>query len=93
MARNKSEKSPSGDPMVDECLRAWLRWSRSRRNVTHPARTRELSDLECRAYEQLIPDQLRLRAHIISSGGIGTHLGLMKIYGHEPEFQDGAQSK
>ena len=93
MARNKSEKSPSGDPMVDEALRAWLRWHRSFYNRGPQASVSKLMDLECRLYDRLSPRQRRLRSDFLDSGVDSYHEGLMKAFGREPEFQNGTQSK
>jgi len=94
MARNKSEKSPSGDPMVDEALRAWLRLALAKRRGDDLETLSALMTLENRAYFRLDRRQTDLRTRMRLYGpGLNTTERLMNLYGHEPEFQDGTQQK
>jgi len=79
--------------MVDEALRAWLRWSRSFRNSGSQASVSKLSGLECRLYDRLSPRQRRLWSDFLDFGVGSCHEALMKAFGHEPEFEYGTQSK
>jgi len=94
MARNRSEKSPSGDPMVDEAIRAWLRLALSQRRGDERARRRRFDRLEIDAYERLDRHQRQLRWQMMTDGlGDNETENVIALFGHEPEFQDGAQSK
>jgi len=96
MARNRSEKSPSGDPMVDEALRAWLRLELARwrgGGVSGEVRN-HLRILENAAYEALNSRQLDLRARVRVGKPYSVSIdNLIALYGHEPEFQNGTQQK
>jgi len=86
MARNRSETSPSGDPLVDEAMRAWLRWHLCDGPTAEQER---LSSLEIDAYDALSIKQRGL-LHRMSGSGAGAIRDLIR---HEPEFQNGAQQK
>ena len=92
MARNRSEQSPSGDPMVDDYLRAWLRWRR------------HLGDDAMGSSSELLV-QMRIKKALLSHEqfvlmnrleGVASSLrtkDVERLYGHEPEFEYGTQSK
>jgi len=79
--------------MVDEALRAWLRWYRSILNRTDDDDlTERLSDRETEAYDALSSKQKSLLGQTLKSNG-GRIAVVMKLYGHEAEFQNGTQSE
>ena len=95
MARNRSEKSPSGDPMVDEALRAELRVMqvKARGHIWLGGR-RRLEALDNDAYLALNSRQRSLRSRMRNgNGGSNPMDNLMALYGHEDEFKHGTKSK
>jgi len=95
MARNNSEKSPSGDPVVDAALRAWLRLDTElmRSDIREDERLR-LRMRENEAYGVLSDDQRLLRSRIcMGARHPSFRENLLALYGHEPEFKNGTQSK
>jgi len=93
MARNKSEKSPFGDPMVDHYLRSWLRWQRLIR-----ARDFSLNDASPwfeagRVQEKALLALSTSQRHLLSKKNLNGLADVERLYGHEAEFQDGTQSK
>jgi len=91
MARNKSEKSPSGDPQIDEYLRAWLRWHRSRGGLD---RSPDSLWYKWQQKRQAITHKQFERMRVLGPNRVT--LGpadIIALYGHEPEFQDGTQQK
>jgi len=92
MARNKSERSPSGDPMVDDYLRAWLRWRRHLRGHSMDPPSQLLVDMRLKK-DLLSHEQFALMNRL---DGVVSSLetkDVERLYGHEPEFQNGTQSK
>jgi len=91
MARNRSEKSPSGDPVVDGYLRACLRVSRCQGNAQLRL---ELRDLRSNAALRLRPSHWDL----LHNWGTPSprpmrYEDLDHLFGHEDEFKHGTQSK
>ena len=75
--------------MVDEALRAWLRWILAWRRDGDSLNTERLQRLEASAYDALDLCQLELRTKIRRTGTSATaRHNVMALYGHEPEFQD-----
>lgn len=83
MARNRSEQSPSGDPMVDDYLRAWLRWYRARGR-----RRLDLRSVRDIKLDLLTHEQASLVGRIARDGDMLLYEGAVRLYGQEAEFQD-----
>lgn len=94
MPRNRSEKSPSGDPMVDDYLRAWLRWYRHINNdvAWEQAGYRKsrvaLREEKDRTLELLSSDQKRFMNETLAAEYSLSKEDVFRLYGHEPEFTD-----
>ena len=80
--------------LVEEALRAWLRWELAWARDADAAATKRLERLEHDAYNALTYYQVKLRAKMRAIGpGSDPVARLMLIYGHEPEFKDAAKQK
>lgn len=88
MAGNKSEKSPSGDPMIDDYLRAWLR--NQRNLMAGNDWSRFLSNAQNVTFERLSESQ-RLAMHALNKRPAGyiMHDDVVRLYGEEAGFSHG----
>jgi len=90
--RNRSEKSPSGDTMVDDYLRAWLRWYRDLKRGYDPAtHTANLLQSDRERLLTLLSDKQHrfINIDLSSSGTNLSHSDVVRLYGDEAEFQNG----
>ncbi len=89
MPRNRSEKSISGDPVLDEYLRAYLRFY----NLPWGDRTGDKGRVLRERHSRLIGALTDTQREVISALGRDGYLGLdqtRELFQHEPEFQHGA---
>jgi len=83
MPRNRSEKSVSGDPVLDEYLRAFIR-SQTRRNAPDGPELRRRHDALCQA----LTDEQRSTIRALGEGGYLRLGQARELFRHEPEFND-----
>lgn len=88
MPRNRSEKSPSGDPMIDDYLRAWLRWYRAAFVRRDPSVEPGLRGERCRTMDLLSSQQVVFMNSRLPRSGVLTKSDVDRLYGQEPEFQN-----